>query len=149
MDLSAIVEPRVIGLGFELVDLELANQGRLVRLFIDKPDGVTVDDCALVSNHISRVLAVELDLNYDRLEVSSPGLDRIIKKRDDFTRFSGHRVRVKTRLPIAGQRKFEGMLRGLTDDKVQLETVEGLVELEFNNVEKSRLVPDLAANRRS
>lgn len=149
MDLSAIVEPRVIGLGFELVDLELANQGRLVRLFIDKPDGVTVDDCALVSNHISRVLAVELDLNYDRLEVSSPGLDRIIKKRDDFTRFSGHRVRVKTRLPIAGQRKFEGMLRGLTDDKVQLETGEGLVELEFNNVEKSRLVPDLAANRRS
>lgn len=149
MDLSAIVEPRVVGLGFELVDLEVANHGRLVRLFIDKPDGVTVDDCALVSNHISRVLAVELDLNYDRLEVSSPGLDRVIKKRDDFMRFSGQRVRVKTRLPIAGQRKFEGMLRGLTDDKVQLETVEGLVELEFNNVEKSRLVPDLAANRRS
>lgn len=141
MDILAIVEPRVEGLGFELVDLEIANSGRLVRLFIDKPDGVSVEDCARVSDHVSRVLAVELDLNYDRLEVSSPGMDRVLKKAADFERFTGHKARVKTRMPIAGQRKFEGIVRGFKNEAVQLETTDGLLALKLDNIEKSRLIP--------
>lgn len=141
MDILAIVEPRVEGLGFELVDLEIANSGRLVRLFIDKPNGVSVEDCALVSDHVSRVLAVELDLNYDRLEVSSPGMDRVLKKAADFERFNGQKARVKTRMPIAGQRKFEGIVRGFENGAVQLETTDGLLALKLDNIEKSRLIP--------
>ena len=141
MDILAIVEPRVEGLGFELVDLEIANSGRLVRLFIDKPNGVSVEDCALVSDHVSRVLAVELDLNYDRLEVSSPGMDRVLKKAADFERFIGQKARVKTRIPLAGQRKFEGIVRGCEGGEVQLETTDGLLALKLDNIEKSRLIP--------
>ena len=142
MDILAIVEPRVESLGFELVDLEIANSGRLVRLFIDKPNGVSVEDCALVSDHVSRVLAVELDLNYDRLEVSSPGMDRVLKKAADFERFSGLKARVKTRTPIAGQRKFAGIVRGFENGAVQLETTDGLMALKLDDIEKSRLIPE-------
>ena len=74
-DLYALVEKSVTQLGYELVDFEVSNRGKLLRLFIDKPDGVNIDDCVLVSNQLGNVLAVENDFDYDRLEVSSPGLD--------------------------------------------------------------------------
>ena len=83
MDLTALLEKTVGGLGYELVDLELANRGRLMRIFIDKAGGVDVEDCAVVSNHLTRLLVVE-GVDYDRLEVSSPGLDRPLKRPQDF-----------------------------------------------------------------
>ena len=86
--LENILEPTLAGLGFELVDLQLSNRGRFLRIFMDKPGGITVDDCATVSRHLSRLLEVE-GVDYDRMEVSSPGLDRPLRKAADFARFAG------------------------------------------------------------
>jgi ribosome maturation factor RimP len=143
MDLAALIEETVAGLGFETVDIEQSPRGRLLRVFIDKPDkagGVDVEDCAFVSNHLSRVLAVE-NVDYDRLEISSPGLDRVLKKPVDFARFAGSEINLRLRMPMAGRRNFNGILRGLRDGKLCLEIDTGEIELDFCNVEKARLVP--------
>lgn len=141
MDLHGVLEPAVIGLGYELVDLELSNHGRLIRIFIDKPNGVTVDDCALVSNHVGRLLAVEMDFDYDRLEVSSPGLDRPLKKEADFVRFAGEKVQLKVRVPLSGRKNFIGVLRGVDGGLLNLE-VDGVpLAIEIANLDRARLVP--------
>jgi ribosome maturation factor RimP len=141
MDLNALLDKTLAGLGYELVDLELSNRGRLLRVFIDKPTGITVDDCADVSRHLSHLFAVEMDLDYDRLEVSSPGLDRPLKKEADFRRFAGQVASVKLRVPLNGRRNFEGVLKGLEDGMVKLEVDGAVVALELANVSKARLVP--------
>jgi len=143
MDLHNFIDITVAGLGYEVVDLEQSPRGRVLRLFIDKadkPSGIDVEDCALVSNHLSRVLAVE-NVDYDRLEVSSPGLDRVLKKPADFDRFSGSEVNLKLRLPLGGRRNFNGVLRGMQDGKVRLTIDTGDVDLELGNIDKVRLVP--------
>ncbi len=104
MDLQQILETTLPGLGYELVDFELTAQGTL-RVFIDTEGGITVEDCATVSNHLSRVFMVE-DVDYKNLEISSPGLDRPLKKASDFVRFAGSQIKLKTRLPVEGQKKF-------------------------------------------
>jgi ribosome maturation factor RimP len=139
-NLQELLEPTLDGLGYELVDLERSNRGRFLRLFIDKLGGVTVEDCAFVSRHVTRVLAVE-NVDYDRLEVSSPGLDRPLRKPADFARFAGERARVHTRLPVDGQRNFTGVLRGVRDDSLELEADGRLLLLAFANVDKARLAP--------
>jgi len=144
MDLHELIDKTVGGLGYELVDLEQSPRGRVLRIFIDKPDkagGVDVDDCALVSNQLSRVLAVD-NVDYDRLEVSSPGLDRVLKKPADYARFAGSEINLKLRLPIGGRRNFNGVLQGIADGKVRLTIDTGEVELAFGNIDKARLVPD-------
>ena len=143
MDLIEIIEKTVVGLGFEVVDIEQSPRGRVLRVFIDRLDkagGIDVDDCALVSNQLSRVLAVE-DIDYDRLEISSPGLDRVLKKQADFVRFAGSEINLRLRLPINGRRNFNGVLHGVRDGKVHLTIDTGEVELEFGNIDKARLVP--------
>jgi ribosome maturation factor RimP len=140
MDLQALLETTLAGLGYELVDLERSGRGRLLRVFIDKADGVNVDDCAAVSHHLSRVLTVE-GIAYDRLEVSSPGLDRSLKKERDFVRFAGQKARIKLRVPVDGQRNFVGVLRETRAGTVQLEIDGKLMSLDLDNLEKARLVP--------
>jgi ribosome maturation factor RimP len=143
MDLNALLETTVVGLGYELVDIEMSPRGRTIRIFIDLPgkeNGVDVDDCALVSNQLSRLLDVE-NVDYDRLEISSPGLDRVVKKAEDFARFAGQDIQIKLRIPQGGRRNFQGELIGLTDGKVSLRLEKDDVELEFTNIEKARLVP--------
>ena len=143
MDLHHLIDITVTGLGYELVDLELSPRGRVLRLFIDKADkvsGIDVEDCALVSNQLSRVLAVE-NVDYDRLEVSSPGLDRVLKKQADFERFAGAEVNLKLRLPMSGRRNFNGVLQGLQGGKVRLVIDSGELELDLGNIDKARLVP--------
>jgi len=143
MDLIEIIEKTVVGLGFEVVDVEQSPRGRVLRVFIDKPEkvgGIDVDDCALVSNQLSRVLAVE-EVDYDRLEISSPGLDRVLKKQADFERFAGSEINLRLRLPMSGRRNFNGILHGMRDGKVHLTIDTGEVELEFGNIDKARLVP--------
>ena len=143
MDLHELLDRTVSGLGYELVDVEQSPRGRVLRLFIDKldkPSGIDVEDCALVSNQLSRVLTVE-NVDYDRLEVSSPGLDRVLKKPADFERFTGSEVNLKLRLPMSGRRNFNGVLLGLQDGKLRLAIDTGEVELELGNVDKARLVP--------
>ena len=143
MDLHELLERTVSGLGYELVDIEQSPRGRVLRLFIDKPDkegGIDVEDCALVSNHLSRVLAVE-DIDYDRLEISSPGMDRVLKKPAHYERFLGSEVNLRLRLPMGGRRNFNGILQSVQDGKVRLTIDTGEVELELANIEKARLVP--------
>jgi ribosome maturation factor RimP len=143
LSLEKVVEPAVSGLGFELVDVQASNSGRLLRFFIDKPGGITVDDCATVSRHLTRVLAVE-GIDYERLEVSSPGLDRALRKGADFARFTGRKAEVRMRTPDAsGRRRFVGVLRGAEAGRVQMELDGQTVALELENVERARLVPEL------
>jgi ribosome maturation factor RimP len=142
MDLHQLVEKTLEGLGYELVDLERSAKGRLMRVFIDKAGGVNLDDCAAVSQHLSHVLTVE-NVDYDRLEISSPGLDRPLRNERDFVRFAGLQARVKVRVPIEGQRNFVGVLRQAEGGKVQLEVDGRMVTIDLGNLDKARLVPQL------
>jgi len=141
--LEEILELTLRGMGFELVDTQRSGGGRLLRIFIDKPGGVTIDDCASTTRHLQRVFAVE-GIEYDRLEISSPGLDRPLRKPADFARFAGSRVDVRMRNPDAtGRRHFVGMLQSVNGSLATLE-VDGLsVELDVGAMERARLVPDL------
>jgi ribosome maturation factor RimP len=142
MDLKGLLETTLGGMGYELVGVERPAKGRLLRIFIDKPGGITVEDCAAVSQQVGRVLAVE-NVNYDRLEVSSPGLDRLLNGERDFVRFAGQRVRVKARAAVEGQRNFVGVVREAGAGRLQLEVDGRLLTLEIDNLETARLVPDL------
>ncbi|MEO1946872.1 MAG: ribosome maturation factor RimP [Methylophilaceae bacterium] len=150
--LEGLIDKTVTQLGFELVDLEMSNRGKLLRVFIDKlnpkdvKDSVVIEDCVLVSNQLGNVLTVEHEIDYDRLEVSSPGMDRVIKKEQDFIRFLGERAQVKLRAPMVVEGKeprknFVGILRGFDNGMVQLEC-DGVVEsLPLKSIDKARLSP--------
>jgi ribosome maturation factor RimP len=140
MEPRELVERTVNGLGYEFVDLELANHGRFVRVFVDKPGGVTVDDCAAVSNQLSRVFEVE-NVDFDRLEISSPGLDRPLKKAADFMRFAGQIAQLRLRVPLDGRRKLTGVLGELRNGVLAVEVEGKLVSVALDNLEKARLVP--------
>lgn len=142
MKQAELVERTLAGLGYELVDLETSPRARLLRVFIDAPAGVTIEDCAVVSNHLTRLFAVE-NIDYDRLEVSSPGLDRPLKKPADFERFVGQEAQVRTRLPLNGQRNFSGVIRGIDEGVVRLQGTEHAYELPLEQIDKARLVAKL------
>src|SRR5687768_1595144 len=129
------------GLGYELVDVESSRSG-LLRVFIDSPAGITVEDCARVSNHLSRALAVE-GIDYERLEVSSPGLDRPLKRIDDYRRFAGRDASIRLKLPIDGRRRFDGRLVGVEDDVVVLEVDGQRQRLAFADIDRARLRPNV------
>ena len=135
------IRETLLGLGYELVDLE-SSRGGLVRIFIDSPKGITVDDCARVSNHLTRAFAVE-GVEYERLEVSSPGLDRPLKRPEDYQRFAGSKVSVRLRLPRDGRRRFEGTLQGVEDGNVVLEVEGERLRFAFAEIDRTRLVPDI------
>ena len=141
--LAGIVESTLAGMGYELVDTQVSNHGRLLRIFIDRPGGITVDQCADVSRHLTHVFAVE-GIDYDRLEVSSPGLDRRLRKAADFARFSGEKVDVRMRAPDAtGRRRFVGLLKGLANNALTIDVDGQSVSLKLDEIERARLVPDL------
>jgi ribosome maturation factor RimP len=144
--LQALIEPLVESMGYELVLLEFSPHkgSAMVRLFIDAPGGITLGDCERVSREVEGVLDVEdpIPQNY-RLEVSSPGLDRPLVKPAHYERFVGQVAKVQLIGPKAGRRKFQGVLKGLKDGQVVLETVDaGTVELKLDEIERARLVPD-------
>ena len=129
-------------MGYELVDLQASNGGRLLRLFIDKPGGVNIDDCAALSRQLSRVLEVE-GVDYERLEVSSPGLDRPLRKAQDFARFAGQKADVRMRTPDAtGRRRFVGVLKGADEGRVSMELDGQTVALALEDIDRARLVPE-------
>ena len=142
MDIQAVLEKTLPGLGYELVDFELTAQGDL-RVFIDKPEGITVEDCATVSNHLSRVFMVE-DVDYKHLEISSPGLDRPLKKAADFVRFAGSMVKLKTRLPVDGQKNFIGRIESFDEaaQTIVLAFDGKTAQIELSNVDKARIKPE-------
>jgi ribosome maturation factor RimP len=139
-DLGELIGQVVTGLGFELVAIESSTRGRLLRVFIDIARGVNVEDCATVSNQLTRLFEVE-NVDYDRLEVSSPGLDRPLIKPVDFERFAGQEIRLRTHVPVGNQRNFTGVLQGLRDGAVVVDTDKGELLVAFDDVEKARLVP--------
>lgn len=139
-DVVSLIEEVVNGLGYELVDFETTPRGRLLRVFIDIERGIHVDDCATVSNQLTRVFEVE-NVDYDRLEVSSPGLDRPLKKLADFERFAGQAVQLKLVLPVGNRRNFVGELEGVRDGKVVVHTEAGTLELALSEIDKARLQP--------
>jgi ribosome maturation factor RimP len=141
--MAEVAERTLAGMGFELVEARASGGGRFLTIFIDRPGGITVDDCAEVSRQLSRVFEVE-GIDYDRLEVSSPGLDRPLRKAADFERFAGSRVDVKMRVADAsGRRRYTGLLRGARDGVATLEVDGREVALAVSEIDKARLVPDL------
>jgi ribosome maturation factor RimP len=143
LSLENVVQPVVAGMGYELVDVQASNGGRLLRLFIDKPGGVGLEDCAAVSRQLSRVFEVE-GIDYERLEVSSPGLDRPLRKAGDFVRFAGRKAELRMRTPDAtGRRRFVGVLRGADAGRVEMELEGQTVALALEDLERARLVPEL------
>lgn len=151
MQLIELIETTVAGLGYELVEFETSPRARLLRVFIDKPtaeptqkSGIGVEDCAAVSNQLTRVFTVE-NIDFDRLEVSSPGLDRPLVKAADYRRFAGQEVQLKLRVPLGNQRNFSGVLEGLETvdgvERVCLRVNETLHQFALDNVDRARLVP--------
>jgi ribosome maturation factor RimP len=148
-----VIEKTVVGMGYELVAFEQAAGG-VMRVYIDFPapegvqtEAIRVEDCEKVSHQLSHVLTVE-NVNYERLEVSSPGLDRPLKKHGDYVRFAGHEAIVKLRVPMsvaANRKSFQGVLQAPEGDKLRLEFEgkDGPAVLEFAlvDVDKAHLVP--------
>ena len=139
MDAAKLIETTVTGLGYELVDFERSGRG-LLRVFIDKPEGISVEDCQRVSNQLTRLFLVE-NVDYDRLEISSPGLDRPLKKEADFVRFAGQKAQLKLRMPLAGRKNFVGVLGDVSDGILQLDVDGNQVAIDLSNLDKARLVP--------
>ncbi|MDA7691814.1 ribosome maturation factor RimP [Methylophilaceae bacterium] len=141
-DLETLIEKLVAQLGYELVDFETVNSGQILRVYIDKGDLISIEDCSKVSNHVNNVLSVETDFDYERLEVSSPGLDRVIKKIKDFERFKGQQAKIKTRFAIENRKNFKGTLSGIKDESVIIKIEDKLLSIDFENIDKARLDPD-------
>lgn len=144
--LRRLFEPSVEGLGFELVDAELTGSGSqaVLRVYIDSPGGINVEDCALVSRQLSTLLDVEDPIpGQYMLEVSSPGLDRPLARRKDFERFAGSQVKVRVHQAVLGRRNFTGRLQAVEGDHIVLEMDKEVYDLAFDNIERARLVPEL------
>jgi ribosome maturation factor RimP len=141
-DLETLIEKLVTQLGYELVDFETVNGGQILRIYIDKGDLIDIEDCTKVSNHVNNVLSVETDYDYERLEVSSPGLDRVIKKLNDFDRFKGEKIKIKTRFAIENRKNFKGILSGTKSESIMIEVDNESLLIDFENIDKARLDPD-------
>ncbi len=147
--LMRLLEPPIEALGFELIDIEFAPAGRggVLRVFIDRgagasEPGITVDDCATVSHRVSQVLDVEDPIKGRyTLEVSSPGLDRILRKRAHFERFVGERIFAELKLPVDGRRRFVGVLKSIAGGSIVIEVDGKAHELPLERVQKARLRP--------
>lgn len=151
-DLYTLTQQALAGTDLELVDIERAPLG-LLRVTIDRPEGVRIEDCELVSRQLSRVFEVE-NIDYKRLEVGSPGVDRPLRKPADFIRFAGERIEVKLRQPLNGRKVFSGVLTCLnaaTDSEAPRHGLEThsdsgeplLLQFAFDDVERAKLDPIL------
>ena len=146
-DLAALFEPVVESMGYELVGIEFQQGGShgTLRVYIDRENGVSLDDCAAISHQISGILDVEEPIRqaYD-LEISSPGLDRPLFKRDDYLRFDGHTAKIKLVVGLAGRRNFRGQLLGLTEGgDIRIEVDGEEFELPYADIARANLVGEL------
>lgn len=138
-----LAEPVCAAEGLDLVYVEYQREarGRVLRLYIDRPGGVTLDDCAHLSRQLGDIMDVHLETEGPyRLEVSSPGVDRPVGRPADFDRFAGHEATIRTVRPRDGRRRFTGELAGLTDEVVALRTPEGTVRIPLDEILRARLV---------
>jgi len=138
-----IAEPLCESEGIELVFVEFHSEttGRVLRLYVDKPGGVTLDDCAAVSRQLTDILDVSLeDVGPYSLEVSSPGPERPIGKVDDFNRFKGKKIKIQASQPIDGRKKFTGILAGFWDGWVHLTIDKQTVAIPHTAIKRARLI---------
>ena len=140
MSLGDLLSRTVPALGYELVDWDMSARTRQVRVFIDKPSGVDVEDCARGSNHLTRLFTVE-NIEFERLEVSSPGLDRPVKRLADYDRFAGQEAQLTLSAPVDGARRIKGILRGTEGEDVLVETSAVVKAIPFGTIARARLVP--------
>jgi ribosome maturation factor RimP len=148
--LEQLLERSLGGLGYHLADFEYMHHGSMLRVFIEKLDevypaasgGITLADCESASRHLQHVLEVE-GIGYGRLEVSSPGLDRKLKKPMDFARFAGCEAQVRLRHPVNGRRNFTGVVRSVQGETVDFEFDGGRFAFDMSDLERARLVPKL------
>jgi ribosome maturation factor RimP len=148
--LMRLLEPPIEALGYELVDIEFAREGRggVLRIYIDRhaagPGGqITVEDCASVSHAVSQVLEAQDPIKgHYTLEVSSPGFDRILRTRAHFERFSGERIAAELKLPIDGRRRFIGILKSVAPDTIVVEVDGKAHSLPLDRIQKARLRPE-------
>ncbi len=142
--LQELLEPGVIALGYDFVAVELTGDGSqtILRVYIELPGGITVDDCAKVSHQVSAILDVEDPISGEyTLEVSSPGLDRPLVKSEDYERFAGEEVKIHTSEAVLGRRNFTGRLQGVEKDLVLVEVDNEIYEIDLGNIDRARLVP--------
>ena len=142
--LNALIEPAIRAMGFELWGVERVSQGKHSRLvvYIDSPEGITVDHCAEVSRQVSAILDVEDPIpGQYRLEVSSPGMDRPLFTLEQFERYKGHVASLRLRAPFDGRRKFKGLLAGIEDDEVLLHLDGEEYCFPIDGIEQARIVP--------
>ncbi len=141
-----LLETSIDNFGYELVHLELTgrDKSRVLRLYIDAPGGIALDDCVFVSQQVSRLLDVEdpIDGNYS-LEVSSPGIERPLAKREHFEQVIGERIEVAMLMKCAGRKRILGQLRDVLDRSVMVEVDGAVIAIEMNNIRRARLKPDL------
>lgn len=141
--LTQLVVPVVEDLGCELIELQFRREapGWVLRLVIDHENGIGIDDCARISREVAHLLEVEdpIEQAYS-LEVSSPGLDRPLKKEKDFLRCKGKKAKVVVTAPIDGQNQCVGLIEDVTQESVTLRTDHGIIEIPFNRMKKARLV---------
>lgn len=145
-ELTQLVEPVVSGMGYELWGCEYVPRRRqsLLRVYIDKRGGVTLDDCGRVSHQLSGVLDVEDPIGTPYvLEVSSPGLDRLLLRADHFKRFAGSRVKIKLKWLVEGRRNFAARLLGVKDDRVLIDEQQTSYSIPLAAIERARLVPEI------
>jgi ribosome maturation factor RimP len=146
LHINELLEPAVRSLGYELVGVEYRSGvqgGGLLRIYIDSEQGITVDDCQTVSYQVSGLLDVEDPIpGHYTLEVSSPGSDRLLFKRQDYERFVGSLVKVRLVFPLDGRRKFKGRLQGLEGENVVIEQDGDPISLPLDQIEQARLVPE-------
>jgi ribosome maturation factor RimP len=137
-----MIEPVLEPDGIELVEIEFKPEGGrwVLRLYIDSPSGVTLDDCEFVSRQIGALLDIKdpIQQRYT-LEVSSPGINRVLRKEKDFNLFAGSPVRLKTRSKVAGRRNFQGILKGMENSKIVIEVEGDRIEISPEDLEKARL----------
>lgn len=141
--LQELIEPAVAGLGYELWGVQLLSQGRFttLRIFIDSPMGINVDDCAKVSHQVSGILDVEDPIqNHYTLEVSSPGIDRPLFTLEQFRRYIGEEVAVRLRIPFEGRRKFAGLLTAVEADDIVVRIDDEEYLLPFESIERANIV---------
>ena len=136
MDVSTIVENTVSALGFELVDFE--RGGGMFKVFIDKPDGITVEDCAAVSNQLTRVFLVE-NVDFERLEVSSPGLDRPLKTLADFEKFIGVLVKVRLHQAVDARKRFDGVVLAVAGDRITFDLTDEALDTAAGKASKVKV----------
>lgn len=141
-----LAEPVVLAKGMELVEVEWQRerQGWVLRLYIDKPGGVNLGDCVKVSEIISDLLdAKDLIHHSYHLEVSSPGIERPLRKKEDFKRFAGDKVRITLKNPLSGRKNFTGLLKGLEGEEVILEIDGGEIRIPYEEIKKAQLKAEI------